>query len=172
MSTTTPHEEFDATAPATDATETPKLGLLYIDDEELQRRLITLILADDYEVTVAESGEEGMRILTNTEGTRAAIRIVVSDFSMRKGEMDGIDVFRQIQATRPDIAFLLVSGTAGFALDKCTALHIKPPEILEKPFSRDTLLVKLSKVLAAQGNQGQPNEAPGYSTPRPPAENI
>lgn len=81
-----------------------KNKVLYVDDEVVNLKLFEIIFRKKYNVIIAESGAQGLRILENTPD----IPIVVSD--MRMPEMSGIDFIKKAKAFYPDKIFFILTG--------------------------------------------------------------
>jgi nitrogen-specific signal transduction histidine kinase len=84
----------------------PKLGrLLIIDDEPRLARTLAELLAEEFEVMIATSGEQADTLLTNH-----AFDVVLCDVCMPGAS--GIDLHRRLLATQPAVAsrFVLMTG--------------------------------------------------------------
>ena len=80
--------------------------ILIVDDEEMIRTLsVAMLEAFGYDTLVATDGEKALEIFRN-EGSR--ISLVLLDQSMPT--MDGLAVFKQMRAIRPEVKVLLASG--------------------------------------------------------------
>jgi CheY-like chemotaxis protein len=86
--------------------EKPKV--LLVDDEPAICKLLALQLRDDYDVTTAISGREGLKKLS-THGPFAA---VVSDYEMP--EMDGPTFLSLVNKQAPDAVRLMLTGNRHF----------------------------------------------------------
>jgi PAS domain S-box-containing protein len=111
---------------------------LLVDDEELVRHTTADMLADlGYDVVEAASGEEAIALLD--EGV--AFDLLVTDHLMPG--LSGTELARLVQARRPGVAILLVSGyaeTDGVAPSLAR---------LTKPFRKRELAERLAQVTAA-----------------------
>ena len=94
--------------------------LLLIEDDSFMREMITLVLeSEDYEVTGAGDGRGALRLLKDSGGYAA----VISD--MYLPDTDGLELFAQINALQPELAFLLLtSETDETIVRKATGLGI------------------------------------------------
>ncbi|MFN2474682.1 MAG: PAS domain S-box protein, partial [Sphingomicrobium sp.] len=110
---------------------------LLVDDEELVR-MSTAEMLDDlgYAVIEAESAEEAMRIVS--EGER--FDVLITDHLMPG--MNGTDLAHSIQAERPNVPVLLVSGYA-----ETHFMEAGLPR-LTKPFRKDELASSLAQLSA------------------------
>jgi diguanylate cyclase (GGDEF)-like protein len=83
-----------------------RIHILAVDDEPLQRRLLSKYLAQDgYAVTVAENGREALRLALEKNPD-----IVIADYMMP--EMDGLELCRLLRKTEAGsrMFFLLLTG--------------------------------------------------------------
>jgi len=119
--------------------------LLVVDDEEhilsTARRALE---KHHYQVLVASTGEEALRVFTENAG---AIKMVLTDMLMPG--MGGLNLIRALRALQPELKIVACSG---FDHDEkkaeLAALGIK--DVLAKPFTTSQLLKTLRRVLAGQ----------------------
>jgi len=71
-------------------TALPAKRLLVVDDEEGPRESLNMIFCDDFDVTIATSGEEAIEFSTENP-----FDVVITDIRMRG--MSGIDVLREVK---------------------------------------------------------------------------
>lgn len=103
--------------------------LLVVDDEEGPRQSLEMIFGDDYEVTVASSGEEAVRL-----SKEAAFHVVITDIRMRG--LSGIDVLREVKQIDPHTEVIVL--TAYETLETARqAISLGASEYLKKPFDID-----------------------------------
>ncbi|MFH1845377.1 MAG: response regulator [bacterium] len=88
------------------ATDTDLAKILCVDDEQNVIDALKRNLFENYDVTTAPSGREGLEILAN-DGPFA---VVVSDMQMP--EMDGAAFLRQVKEMVPDTVRILLTGHA------------------------------------------------------------
>ncbi len=81
-----------------------KRKLLYIDDEPINLELFALTFKKFYDIVVAQSGEEGLSLLTKNKD----IRLVISD--MRMPKMDGLEFIQKAKELNHSRIFFLLSG--------------------------------------------------------------
>jgi len=117
-----------------------KKAVLVVEDDELQRELISEILKDDnYEVFECESGEAAELLL---ERNGEAISLLVTDVGLA-GKMTGAELAQRARVRRPTLGILVSSGT-------CPAQGIpQGAKFLQKPWSPSTL-VREARALEAQ----------------------
>lgn len=86
--------------------ETP-MGILFVDDEKnVLQALRRLFMDEDYEVNLANSGEEALEILKQNPD----IGLIISD--QRMPGLTGVDFLEQAKAILPDAIRILLTGYA------------------------------------------------------------
>lgn len=83
-----------------------ELALVVEDDDDVRRVLLEQMIGLGFSVIEAESGEEALSLLAGIAG----IRVVVSDIVM--AGMSGRDLARELAASHPGVAVVLVTGFA------------------------------------------------------------
>jgi DNA-binding NtrC family response regulator len=78
------------------------------------------------------------------------IHLVLSDMVMPR--MSGTDLAGHLRSKRPDLKILFMTGYAGYSSREEDG-SAEPPMMLQKPFSRQSLLEKVREVLAGVGEQ-------------------
>jgi CheY-like chemotaxis protein len=125
-----------------------KTKILLVDDEELVRQLLARLLTDSgYAVEEADNGAAALQLARRLDG---ALSLVVTDINMPV--MNGLEFARALRSTDPSIPFLFIT-----AVDR--ALIHEPglrAEILEKPFTPDTFLEMVSRLVTPISEPGQP----------------
>jgi phosphoserine phosphatase RsbU/P len=118
----------------------PRLRVAVVDDDPLIRELISLYLADDYQVSVFDSAFSALQALTESPPD-----VVLSDIYMP--EMDGLSL-RQVLAERSHTAvtpFVFISGSDDDVLrEQTSALGID--DYLCKPLERRQLIQVVERV--------------------------
>jgi len=116
--------------------------ILLVEDEDSVRKLTQSLLEDaGYKVIEARSGDEALEVTARNSGP---IHLLLSDIVMPG--MNGPDLGERLAVTNPEMKILYMSGyTSTFAnynklIDRCVKL-------IQKPFSRPTLLRTLREVL-------------------------
>jgi UDP-3-O-[3-hydroxymyristoyl] N-acetylglucosamine deacetylase len=116
--------------------------ILIVDDEARIRSSLTGILRD-----------EGFRVIDTGESARAVEiveqehpRLVLLDVWMP--ERDGIELLRQIKLDSPQTEVIMISGH-GNIQSAVTAIKLGAADFIEKPFSVESLLNTISRVLTS-----------------------
>jgi PAS domain S-box-containing protein len=130
-------------APQTDvAVATSRDTVLVVEDEPGLRRLLVRTLSrHGYQVLEAGTGKEGLAVVAEAGDT---LRLVVSDVVMPT--MNGPEMARRLQETRPDLKVLYMSGYAGEAMTRGGVLD-EHATLLGKPFTAHELLQKVREML-------------------------
>ncbi|MBW1763706.1 MAG: sigma-54-dependent Fis family transcriptional regulator, partial [Deltaproteobacteria bacterium] len=121
-------------------------NILVVDDDRSMREFLEILLTrDGYNVVLAESGEEGCRILDNQQ-----FDLVITDIRMK--DIDGIGVLKKAKQVDSDTMVVMISAfaTAETAVD---AMKEGAYDYIPKPFKvrefkrivRDTLKSKKVK---------------------------
>jgi CheY-like chemotaxis protein len=143
-----PQSADAAAKPDKDATPLPiargSETILVVEDEADVRELTCEFLkVSGYSVLSARNGIEALELLTRFS---VRIHLVLSDVIMPK--MGGIELIEQLRAVRPDTKVLLMSGYSEYSSGtKDPAIAHLP--ILQKPFSRQSLIAKVRESLSA-----------------------
>jgi two-component system cell cycle sensor histidine kinase/response regulator CckA len=114
--------------------------LIVDDDEELRRFMSRILERNGYHVTEADSAERALRVVDDYEGN---FDLLVSDVVM--GEMSGRDLATSLQSKFPDLAVLLVSGTANRKI--LADLRSGASDFLAKPFKPSELVDRVHDLL-------------------------
>ncbi len=110
--------------------------LLLVDDDPLTIAILSRFLSrKGYQVLTANSGREGLRLLSlHTVG------VVISDLVMP--EMDGANFLRRVRALYPDVVRIMMSdySNIGYATEDIVY------QFLNKPVNRELLLTTLREI--------------------------
>jgi len=116
--------------------------VLIVDDDEFQHKIISKMLGGEkYHLVFATGGVEALKIMRTTPPD-----LVLVDFMMP--DMNGMEVIRQLK-TEPQLANIPVMMITGKGEKYVITESIKTGAVdfIVKPFTRDTLLGKVAKVL-------------------------
>lgn len=81
-----------------------KSKILYVEDEKINRMLFDKIFSKKYNVQIAESGGDGLKILQEHND----IPVVVSDLKMP--QMDGLEFIGIAKNRHPQIKYFILTG--------------------------------------------------------------
>ncbi len=122
--------------------------ILVVDDQRNMRTTLAMMLrGGGYDVDEAGDGAQGREL-----GSTGAYDIVITD--LRMGELDGIDVLRAIKESQPmtEVIVMTAYGTIESAVE---AMRLGAFDYIQKPFSEQELIVKVSKALESRRLHGQ-----------------
>jgi two-component system, cell cycle sensor histidine kinase and response regulator CckA len=118
--------------------------ILVVEDEPDVRDLACEFLkVSGYSVLEARNGLEAVELLARHSGT---IHLVLSDMVMPK--MGGAELAERLRTIRPDTKVVLMSGYSEY-FNGPRDQNASPAVILQKPFSRSSLVEKIREVLSA-----------------------
>jgi DNA-binding response OmpR family regulator len=122
----------------------PKKLILIVDDEDLVRRMLGLLLKiHGFRVLQASTGNDALRICARF---RRPIDLMITDIQMP--ELPGFDLARLTAAVRPEMAVLFISG-AFSEQDPEIRENLSPGrDFLAKPFTPKVLASKVESLLA------------------------
>ncbi|MEW6213847.1 MAG: response regulator [Nitrospirota bacterium] len=117
--------------------------ILVIDDEDIvliscQRALTS----EGYDVKMAKSGIDGLKIIENESFNLALVDIKMPD-------MDGMEVLRQIKRKWPDTEVIIITGYSTLAT-AISSIKLGAYDYIEKPFTPDGLLLAVKKALGQE----------------------
>jgi two-component system response regulator HydG len=138
-----------ARAPGEETAAGERLGkILVVDDQRNMRTTLAMMLrGGGYEVDEAADGAEGRE-----QGATGAYDVVITD--LRMGEYDGIEVLRAIKEAQPmtEVIVMTAYGTIESAVE---AMRLGAFDYIQKPFTEQELIVKVSKALESRRLHGQ-----------------
>jgi DNA-binding NtrC family response regulator len=118
--------------------------LLIIEDEERMRRLLELVLKQEgYELLLADSGEEGIRLLNH--GGR--IDLIITDLQL--GRNSGLDVLEAANRVLPGVPVLIITGF-GTVKSAVEAMRKGAYDYISKPVDHDELKIVIARALEAR----------------------
>ncbi|MGB6429699.1 MAG: ATP-binding protein [Candidatus Acidiferrales bacterium] len=135
-----------------DAAASPSPGgsetILVVEDEEGVRQLASLFLGEKgYRVLQASNGAEALEVAARHAG---AIHLVLSDMVMPR--MSGREMVEELKEVRHGTKFLFMTGYAEYLGNRSGHEGVAGPEeiaIIQKPFSKQSLLEKVRETLTA-----------------------
>jgi two-component system, NtrC family, response regulator HydG len=122
--------------------------ILIVDDQRNMRATLAMMLrGSGHDVHEADSGERGKEMAAT-----GAYDTVLTD--LRMGGADGIDVLRAIKQTQPltEVIVMTAYGTIESAVE---AMRLGAFDYIQKPFTEEELMVKVSRALESRRLQGQ-----------------
>jgi DNA-binding response OmpR family regulator len=104
---------------------------LVVDDEDEHRESIRRVLEQRFRVMTAESGEQAVDVLRHHQVDAVTVDLTMTD-------LNGIEVFRQIQALDPHVAIIIVSSVDPTEVPR--GLPLGATGWIAKPFAVEQLL--------------------------------
>ena len=126
-----------------------EIKILCVDDERNVLKSLRRIFMDEdnYEIFLAESGNEGLEILEQED----SIRIVISDYRMP--EMNGVEFLHQVNQKWPETIRIVLSGYADTASVVEAINEGQIYKFIPKPWNDEELLSTISSALEHQNLQ-------------------
>jgi len=123
--------------------------ILVVEDEEAVRKLCQRILEPlGYKIITAQNGKEALSLFKNGYKN---IDLVIMDVVMP--EMSGPDAFKEISIIQPDLPTIFVTGyDIHDEMLKIKDLTTESPSMLQKPYTQETLCVKIREILDKRKN--------------------
>ena len=114
-----------------------KKRILVVDDDNMNLARTQIILEEDYEVVLAESGIRALSILKNQK-----IDLVLLDIDMPL--MNGIETFEHMKEFAADIPVIFLTAS-GEVEDVVGALLLGAVDYLKKPYPPQELLKRVAQ---------------------------
>lgn len=113
--------------------------ILVVDDDSMNLARTRIILSKEYDVILAESGAEALKLLGTQE-----VDLVLLDIDMP--EMNGMETFRNMKKAgiKAPVIFLTASGLEEDVVD---AINLGAVNYLKKPFRPQELIKRVSREL-------------------------
>jgi signal transduction histidine kinase/CheY-like chemotaxis protein len=130
----------EAPAEATDGRRSGSECIMVVEDESAVRRLVVTVLRrHGYSVVEASSSLQGLEVALDPE---LDLDLLVTDVVMP--QMDGVELYRRINQSRPDLPVLYLSG---YAHDVIEARGVTQVNLLPKPFTLRDLTDRVREAL-------------------------
>jgi len=128
--------------------------VLVVDDEpQILRALRINLRARDYDVEVAATGAEALRLASARPPD-----LVILDLGLP--DLDGVEVIHGLRGWT-EVPIIVLSGRAG-GTDKVAALDAGADDYVTKPFGMEELLARM-RAITRRASVGDPSEAPSVS---------
>lgn len=132
-----------------DRLERARPTIMVVDDELAVRESFAAILEDDYDLAMAESGEEALAELR----TRNDINMVFLDYKLPG--IDGLEFLKALQQHRISVPVVMVTGR-GTREIAAKAFQYEVEDYITKPFRVEDIQEVVVKVLRKMQNQRTP----------------
>src|SRR6266850_3102477 len=113
--------------------------ILIIDDDQHIRGLLLNVLSDKYDCSEAESAEQALMALTESQ-----FDLVISDIQM--GGMSGLELVPRVHSIAPDCVVMMVSGESSIET-AIAAMHAGAFDYIMKPFNMSHLEAAVERAL-------------------------
>lgn len=131
-------------------TQRKTANLLLVDDDPSLLKLLGMrLVSEGFNVITAASGHEALKLLA-----RESIDLVISD--LRMDEMDGLELFEEIQKQQPSMPVIILTAH-GSIPEAVSATQRGVFSFLTKPVDRDALYAAIDNALSvkAPGNDNE-----------------
>lgn len=121
--------------------------ILAVDDEPMNRDIISEILCDDFDVVCVENGEECLKSIEEKKPDLLLLDVAMPD-------IDGIDVCKRLRADNKtkDMPILLLSGYAAEEHVRA-GMEAGATQYITKPFVPSELLKRINDILKNTSSQ-------------------
>ncbi|MCR5666449.1 MAG: EAL domain-containing protein [Eubacterium sp.] len=117
--------------------------ILIVDDQKMNRVILSDLLQSDYDILLAEDGEQALQLL---ETKSSEIAVVILDLIMPK--LDGFEVLKRMQISSNYSKIPVIVITTQDSHDsEVHALSLGAVDFIIKPFEPDVLLYKLQNLI-------------------------
>ncbi len=113
--------------------------ILVVDDEHGVRQSFNIVLKDDYNVLLAETGEEALAILSKT-----TVDMILLD--IRLPDIDGIELLQRLKEMDPNTEIIMVTAIKEIQT-AVKAIKLGAYEYVIKPFSVDDVITLIGRAL-------------------------
>jgi CheY-like chemotaxis protein len=122
------------------------LRILVVDDDPGTLNAVKVgLLSKGYEVFIAGSGEEALKIIESTQANSEPLDILLTDLRMPK--MNGLKLIRSARKLRPDIKAIIMTAYGDDDVQK-KAKALGQCGYIDKPFRPEALI----KMILTLGN--------------------
>lgn len=119
-----------------------KKCILVVDDDSMNLARTKTILGKEYEVLLAESGIQALKMLKNTR-----VDMVLLDIDMP--EMDGLETFERMKGIASGIPVFFLTAS-GLEEDVISAIRLGAVNYLKKPYRPQELLKRIAQEFEKQ----------------------
>ena len=119
-------------------------AILVLDDTNVVRFVTRMLESQGFEVVSAQNEQDGLEIINGT----AELDVAIIDFWL--GPSPSLDVLDAIEAKRPDLPVLVMSGGGGgvsLEVSHSTSRLRGAKSFLQKPFTRNDLVSRVRDLL-------------------------
>ena len=121
--------------------ETDKLTVLIVEDQRINRRILSALLSRDYTVLEAENGADALEMLTRHPEIAAILLDIVMPV------MDGYEFLTRLQRTPAAVLPVIAITADKDDSSEQKALNLGAWDFVSKPYQPATLLTRLNNVI-------------------------
>lgn len=122
-----------------------KTKLLIVESHEgLRAGLLSVLSQEGYEVLAAQSGQEGLAILSQERPSLAIIDMELPD-------IQGIEIFRRFKETLPETEVIMIASH-GTIQAEARSIKTGGFDVLEKPLNLERLMTAIQKALKGRSS--------------------
>jgi two-component system, cell cycle sensor histidine kinase and response regulator CckA len=133
--------------------------VLVVEDEAGVRDLACqFLISSGYSVLQAKDGVEALEVIAGQVGP---VHLVVSDLLMPR--MGGTELAAHLKVCCPDAKVMFITGYSEFSGDSNSLSKQNPGVILQKPFSKRSLLEKIRESLGAHADRQTGGQTDGQA---------
>lgn len=114
-------------------------SILIVDDEEMMLDLLSMILADEYEITTSSDGGKALELIQ-----KQTFDLCLLDIMMPW--MDGFKLLKQIRGVGNEMPVIFISARADLE-DRVEGLELGADDYITKPFEPAEVLARVHSVL-------------------------
>ncbi|MBF0522844.1 MAG: response regulator [Candidatus Omnitrophica bacterium] len=115
--------------------------ILIVDDEEGIRESLKLVLADHYNLIIADSPEQALECLKHDK------TIALAFLDIKMPQINGLDVLKQMKELRKDVKVVMVTGYKSVETAS-EAARLGADGYIVKPFKVEEILKAVTKLIA------------------------
>ena len=119
--------------------EDKKATIIIVDDEDKERRVISLSLKDNYNILLAQNGKQAMELINNNR-----VHLVLTDFNMP--EMNGLGLLRWVKENYKTIPVIIMTAF-GSIENAVEAMKMGAHDYISKPIKIEELEAVVAKSL-------------------------
>ena len=124
------------------------MHVLVVDDDQLTRKLVQFILADEgYQVATVGSGRAALAFIETKHVDVFILNVVMP-------HLDGFELCRRLREIRPDAGILFLTGRTDLDT-RVSGLNVGADDFLTKPFEPEELVARISALTRRYRTQQQ-----------------
>lgn len=114
--------------------------LIIEDDEALLQTLITALQLENFEVSSAQDGEEGLKL-----ASKEKVDLMVIDWVLPS--LSGLEICKKLRSQNINTPIIILSGKRKEEIDKVLGLEMGADDYIVKPFGANEFVARVKAVL-------------------------